>query len=89
MEVALFDVSMKVSLFQAFQDFSDVFDVIFIRVGIDEDIINVDYNKVIKDIYHDAVNEALIRAGAVAETEGHNKVMIGTFTGLESGPVLS
>ena len=89
MEVALFNISVKVSLFQAFQDFSDVFDVIFIRVGIDEDIINVDYNKVIKDIYHDAVNEALIRARAVAETEGHNKVMIGAFTGSECGPVLS
>ena len=89
MEVALFDVSVKVSLFQAFQDFGDVFDVIFVRVGIDEDVVNVDYNKVIKDIHHDAVDEALIRAGAVAETEGHNKVMIGAFTGSERGPVLS
>ena len=76
MEVALLDVSVEVSFFQAFQDFSDMFDVIFIRVRIDEDVVNVDYNKVVKDVHHDAVDEALIGAGAVAETEWHHEVMV-------------
>jgi len=62
--------------------------MIFVRVRIDKDIINVDHDEIIKNIYHDAVDEALKRARAITEAKGYNKVVVGALTGLESGPVL-
>ncbi len=63
-------------------------DIIFVRVGIDEDIINVDHDEIIENIHYDAIDEALKRAGAITEAKGHNKVAVGALTGSESGPVL-
>ncbi len=50
--------------------------MIFVRVRIDKDIINVDHDEIIKNIYHDAVDEALKRARAITEAKGYNKVVV-------------
>ena len=54
-------------------------------VGIDENIVKVDDDRVVEEILEDVVHEALKRHGGVGQAFGNNQPFEGTIAGTESG----
>lgn len=57
-------------------------------VGVDKDIVEVDNNRVVKEILEDVVHEALKRRWGVGQAFGNNQPFEGTIAGTESGFLL-
>ena len=84
MEETLIGVGVEVMLLEVVENFSDMPSVFFLRVGVDENVIEVHQYTNIKQVTKDVIHEALESGGCIGESERHYVPFKGAVASLES-----
>ena len=84
MEETLIGTGVEVMLSEVSENFSDMAMVFFLRVGVDEYVVEVHQYTNIEQVTKDIIHEALESSGCVGESEGHYVPFKGTIASLES-----
>ena len=85
MEEALIGVDIEIVLSEMAEYHTDMSFVLFFRVRVDEDIIQVYQHAYIKQITEDVIHEVLEGSGHVCKSEGHDTPFERAVAGAESG----
>ena len=83
-EKTLIGMGIEVMLSEALENFSDMALVFFLRVGVDEYVIEVHQYTNIEQVAEDVIHEALESSGCIGESERHYMPFKGAIASLES-----
>ena len=82
---AFFSFGIKLMFLKASKNFSNMF-IMFLRsLGVNEDIIQIDYHIFVEDVREDAVHITLESSGSVGEAEVHDHKIKGSIMSSEGG----
>jgi hypothetical protein len=79
------ELSIKLMISQTLKDNSEVFGMFFLAFGIDEDIIDKDYDEFVELRHKHGVHEVHEVSWGICETKGHYQELVETITSGESG----
>ena len=84
-EFAFFSFGVKLMFLKASKNFGNMFIVFLRSLGVNEDIVQIDYHVFVEDVGEDAVHITLESSGSVGEAKVHDHKIKGSITSSEGG----
>ena len=85
MEFTLSQVQEETILPEPSEYFLDMFDVLHWILGVDEDVIEVNYDGGVKEVREDVIHKVLEHGRHVCEAKGHHTPLEQSVSGVECG----
>ena len=82
-EFALFGFGVKLMFSKASKNFGNMFIVFLRSLGVNEDIVQIDYHIFVEDVGEDAIHITLESSGSIGEAEVHDHKIKGSITSSE------